>query len=1010
MQQYPDIREAVKAGQVVAWEHWRAQGELEGRQPSLQKNEGLHNDCAPLSFYLKYHSRGFVAEICSGIFEVSNKPNEDCIDPFALIGYRVQSRLHIQGLIEAALPIGFYIRYARLIPRLMVRELPGLLCLLVREGGSVHLNGSDITRFIGTCAPLDFANEVDGELYRDMHLDLAALSVAEAREHYHKIGRVELRRVRCPPLSALSAITTSEDLQLSRKYRFQSVFVNFPQFHKDSVNDRLWGDGWTDFVNIERLLQDESMCDTLIPRQSLVPAAGFYDYSDFHARQSQSSQVRAADSEAVLAWYYYYFDGLTALDAPLEAMMRDGHPEQRFFLIWANEGWSRRWDPDDDKTQMIAQTYDSSWWLPHAQRLARICSHAKYYRVNDRPVLGLCKPSALSSENGLRMREVFHREMRNAGLSGIYYLAYGGNLNAGEPPETASFVSAAASRQPDGAIARSGGISRHAQRAASAQCPKAAFLFGEDEFNEALYLAAHRDVEEAVRQKMIPSARWHWDNIHPEEKQQRRCMLRAYSYSDLQKVMALERSWNSGIEDTWWGNFAGFCNASRLLVHGRPPNNICTTVTDVTPYDIFKFGVRQREQIRREGTATVEHVLYNAWNEWGEGNCFEPCAAFGNEKIVAFTEAQKQFERNSSYLASLQDERAGPLILVVSHYGGGGTEKFIADFFPDALVLSPDPHDSAVISLHTQRKLYRIDISAPGDYETWAREYMNIFFLEELHNIGDIILRWSRRPLKLIVNHLLGHSPLLYHFIQKMRVPYCIPLHDYFFLSSDPQLDEEEFQAETFDPTVGKLASLKLSVLKGAKRIISPSRATKQIYERWCTDLVIDVRAWAGINKSGYSTIPVPKGRRILIYGEMTEKKGRAILKRLLAEEPKGFSYHVAGIHDISPCSHVSVSGRYEENDLRALLSSCDIVLFLSSFPETFCFAAVAAFSSSRAIIAPPYGAFLDHSQGRASTLLLHPRELLNGGLEIAFNKLAARVVSDAPIYRPPLFEASELM
>lgn len=47
-------------------------------------------------------------------------------------------------------------------------------------------------------------------------------------------------------------------------------------------------------------------------------------------------------------FYFYWFGGKTVLEAPIRTFLRRKDFGMKFFLMWANEIWTRRWDGRED--------------------------------------------------------------------------------------------------------------------------------------------------------------------------------------------------------------------------------------------------------------------------------------------------------------------------------------------------------------------------------------------------------------------------------------------------------------------------------------------------------------------------------------------------------------------------------------------------------------------------------------------------------------------------------------
>ena len=87
--------------------------------------------------------------------------------------------------------------------------------------------------------------------------------------------------------------------------------------------------------------------------RSCPPTLGFYDLRLPEVMEAQAELARRHGIEG-FCFYYYWFAGKRLLEQPIEAMLASGKPDFPFFLCWANENWTRRWDGEDAEV-LIAQ-------------------------------------------------------------------------------------------------------------------------------------------------------------------------------------------------------------------------------------------------------------------------------------------------------------------------------------------------------------------------------------------------------------------------------------------------------------------------------------------------------------------------------------------------------------------------------------------------------------------------------------------------------------------------------
>ena len=140
-----------------------------------------------------------------------------------------------------------------------------------------------------------------------------------------------------------------------------------PQFHRDAVNERAWGPGFTEWRNVTKARPLFAA-----HQQPKLPAdLGFYNLTSPQAwREQQELSSRYGIEGFVL--YHYWFAGVCPLEASLKTLL--AHPEinQRFCLCWANESWTRRWDGGDEEV-ILGQDYAGESPESLADYLFRFC-------------------------------------------------------------------------------------------------------------------------------------------------------------------------------------------------------------------------------------------------------------------------------------------------------------------------------------------------------------------------------------------------------------------------------------------------------------------------------------------------------------------------------------------------------------------------------------------------------------------------------------------------------------
>ncbi len=124
-----------------------------------------------------------------------------------------------------------------------------------------------------------------------------------------------------------------------------------PQFHRIAQNDAWWGKGYTEWqATVAAKPQFAGHAQPALPG-----ALGFYDLMRPRFMAEQADLARRAGIDAFCV-YYYWFDGQTLLDGPLQRLLRKPEIDFPFYLCWANESWRRNWDGMSGEV-LIDQTY-----------------------------------------------------------------------------------------------------------------------------------------------------------------------------------------------------------------------------------------------------------------------------------------------------------------------------------------------------------------------------------------------------------------------------------------------------------------------------------------------------------------------------------------------------------------------------------------------------------------------------------------------------------------------------
>jgi hypothetical protein len=158
------------------------------------------------------------------------------------------------------------------------------------------------------------------------------------------------------------------------------VAFYLPQFHPFTVNDRLWGAGFTEWRNVV-----QAKPRFVGHHQPRLP--GDLGYYDLRTADTLRAQGELADLHGLhgMAVYYYRFGEQRLMNEPTDLLLADASIPLRFFYCWANEDWTRAWDGRSDDVN-LKQDYSPKTLSLVLNDLIRACSDSRYIRVDGKPV------------------------------------------------------------------------------------------------------------------------------------------------------------------------------------------------------------------------------------------------------------------------------------------------------------------------------------------------------------------------------------------------------------------------------------------------------------------------------------------------------------------------------------------------------------------------------------------------------------------------------------------------
>ncbi|MCF8359106.1 MAG: glycoside hydrolase family 99-like domain-containing protein [Prolixibacteraceae bacterium] len=225
--------------------------------------------------------------------------------------------------------------------------------------------------------------------------------------------------------------TNTDDIRLIAFY--------LPQFHTIPENDKWWGKGFTEWINVKKAFP--VFKDHYQPK---TPSElGYYNlsYIDIIEKQSELASYYGIFG---FCYYYYWFSGKKLLEKPLNNILNTKKPASPFCICWANENWTRRWDGLDQEI-LIEQKYEEGWHINFFNEILPILKDYRYIKIDNKPLLLIyridCIPDSkriigewkvMAKNNGLN--ELHIAGIQYIGMTPEAPISYGADASVEFPP------------------------------------------------------------------------------------------------------------------------------------------------------------------------------------------------------------------------------------------------------------------------------------------------------------------------------------------------------------------------------------------------------------------------------------------------------------------------------------------------------------------------------------------------------------------------------------------------
>ena len=328
-----------------------------------------------------------------------------------------------------------------------------------------------------------------------------------------------------------------------------------------------------------------------------------------------------------------------------------------------------------------------------------------------------------------------------------------------------------------------------------------------------------------------------------------------------------------------------------------------------------------------------------------------------------------------------------PVILMINHNWGGGVEKHVKElvsFFTNLatfLVLRPEINEHVSVSWENDGESLSLCFRIPGEY--------------------DILKSFLKRVgvCKLHFHHVVNVPHIIQRLPEELSIPYDVTLHDYYMICPNIFLVDKN---DRYCGEKGEFACRKCaadqnldihtwrkdhhSFLKGADRIIAPSRDTASRFQAYFDGLNIieayhlDHESAGSYPEPAFFEISSAENLRVVIMGDLSRRKGADILidvSALAEQENVLLEFHLMG-HAYRRLSEkinsrLTVYGLYTEETRNSLLKKINphIGWIPALWPETYSYVLSEMMAFGLPIAATRIGAFPERLNNRSLSWIL---------------------------------------
>ena len=379
------------------------------------------------------------------------------------------------------------------------------------------------------------------------------------------------------------------------------VALYLPQFHPVDVNNLVWGNGFTEWRNV--VTSKPLFHNHYQPR---IPAdLGFYDLRLKESRNLQAEYAKKFGIEGFCYWHYWFGNGKTVLERPLEDVINCKEPNFPLCVGWAIHDWkTNTWKRNVSKKNndfiFKQEFFGDDDYINHFNYLKRVFDDDRYIKVDGKLLFLIYGADKIPDLK--HFLSLWNDLAAKNGLKGFHFVAV---------VETLAKID----------IFKVQNLKRTIRDNLNWY-----FSNGFDAVNT----VNQKYAEFMYNGKAIKALKATLRKINPS------IFLEKYNYK---KIM---NNFYTGFEEeeniypqllSGWDRSPRSGNKAIIYYDDKPEN--------------FRFAVQKCFDLIKNKQSEHQIVILNSWNEWGEGAFMEPDLKFGCGKLNVLLEEINKFKNEN---------------------------------------------------------------------------------------------------------------------------------------------------------------------------------------------------------------------------------------------------------------------------------------------------------------------------------------------------------------------------